>query len=136
MKDDEFYPCKEDDVIEIIEPKDDKGYYVEIKSSPTDKSIKLMFSLDEKYNKSCYTSEVKADKNYRSINYAISVKDNEQKFNLLIYVVRWVVDQDDNFLQWEQPQLLADCKIFGGKLINIYPFIPTKDRVEGIEIIT
>ena len=120
MKEDKFYPFKKEDGIEIIKPKDDKGYYVEIKSSLPDNSIKLMFSLDEKYNKSCYTSEVKADNNYRSINYAISVRDNEQKFNLLIYVVRWVVDQDDNFLQWEQPQLLAECKIFGGGLHFIY----------------
>jgi len=58
MKEDDYYPFKKDDGIEIITPKNDYGCFVEFKSTRKDDSIKLMFSLNEKLNYSCYSSEV------------------------------------------------------------------------------
>jgi len=58
------------------------------------------------------------------------------KSNLFEYVLRWVVDPNGNFIRWEQSQLLADYKIFGVNILNMKPFIPTSDRIEGIMITT
>jgi len=47
-----------------------------------------MFSLDEKQYMSCYSSEPLQEKDMRSINYVIAVKD-KQKINLLQYRLKW-----------------------------------------------
>jgi len=70
-----------------------------------------MFSLDEKQYMSCYSSEPLQEKDMRSINYVIAVKD-KQKINLLQYRLKWSLSMD-GYVKWEKVELLGDYKIFG-----------------------
>ena len=88
-----------------------------------------MFSLRPlgKYGiKYCYSSEVVKENNIKSINFSILVREEEgDKYicNLLEYLLKWKVEHEDKFLQWEQPQLIASTKLFGVKEVDgIRPF--------------
>jgi hypothetical protein len=83
----------------------------------------------------CYTSEVEVTKYKRSINYLVAKEDCHQKWTLVEYRLRWVVDDQGKFLKFEQPQLLGDYKVFGVRIRRIKPFI-TSDKIQGVLIET
>jgi len=119
MMDDECYPFKKEDKIEIIKELD-YDTKVQFKSPKAKDPVDLIFSLQKpKRNWSCYSSLVSKNGNKRSINYAIIVQDIQyQKHNLHEYKLNWEVDKHHNLLKWHQPQLCKDIKIFGDLDMN------------------
>ena len=49
------------------------------------------------------------------------------------YRLRWIVDNEDNFVKWQKPQLLGDAKTLGFVIEDLSPCISSKG-IMGLNI--